>query len=253
MSGELHLDFDDLRLDLGPGDHWLVSVWEPHAWRPGASGAESLVIIFLPEMMDEILPSDCPWLEMFAALPRDRPLSLRQKARADVNDIARELWGEIRTSPDHWDVMVRLGLARLLVALHRSWRPSKAADVSPRADTNQLSRVMPAITLANSDFRSRIGPRQAANECGLSASRFHHVFKQTLGVTFGHFRMRARLAQAAHLLLATDMPTEAIAEQTGFVDGSHLYRRFMSQYGCTPAHYRSGGRSPESRRRRARR
>jgi hypothetical protein len=245
MSGAIEIQFDDLRLSVGPGDLWLVSMWEPHAWRPLEPGTNCLVVIFLPEMLDEMLPADFRWLEMFAAAPRDRPIELPEGVRAEVNATARCLWSEVRRGASHWDLMVRLHLARLLVALHRDWMPSVRHEELPRISATQLSRLMPALAMASDNFRSKIGPRDAARACaracGLSASRFHHLFKEALGISFGRFRMRARLGHAAHRLLTSDTPVDAIAEETGFVDGSHLYRRFMAQYGCTPADYRTRG------------
>jgi AraC-like DNA-binding protein len=59
-----------------------------------------------------------------------------------------------------------------------------------------------------------------------------------MGVTFGRFALRARLHQAAHLLLHTGIPIDTIAKDTGFADGSHLHRAFVRTYDCTPAQYR---------------
>jgi len=59
-----------------------------------------------------------------------------------------------------------------------------------------------------------------------------------MGLSFAKFRLRARLAYAARLLLTTRLPTEAVATQAGFVDGSHLHRSFVRRYGTTPGQYR---------------
>jgi len=59
-----------------------------------------------------------------------------------------------------------------------------------------------------------------------------------MGLSYGKFCLRSRLAAAAQALLDTDLPVQAIADRTGFSDGSHLHRSFASHYGCTPTDYR---------------
>jgi AraC-like DNA-binding protein len=63
-----------------------------------------------------------------------------------------------------------------------------------------------------------------------------------MGLSFGKFCRRARLAYAAQLLLTTDLPVEAVARTAGFSDASHLHHSFVETYGATPARYRADGR-----------
>ena len=62
-----------------------------------------------------------------------------------------------------------------------------------------------------------------------------------MGLSFGKFCMRARLAYVAQLLLTTDLSVEAIAEAAEFADASHLHHAFVGVYAATPARYRSVG------------
>jgi len=63
------------------------------------------------------------------------------------------------------------------------------------------------------------------------------------------FERRARLADAARLLLGTDRSVEAIGEHTGFTDGSRFHRAFLKHYGCTPTEFRLQGRQIRRRKR----
>ena len=88
---------------------------------------------------------------------------------------------------------------------------------------------------------------EAAATCGLSVSQFGYVFRNVMGLSFGKFCMRARLAYVAQLLLGTNLSVEAIAQETGFADASHLHHAFVQTYGSTPARYRTNGqRLPEA-------
>ena len=241
LSGGMELQFEDLVLNVGPGEFWLSAMWEPHAWRPTAPETRLPVVIFLPGMVEEIVPGNLTWLSMFAAPPRERPRAATPEMRARVLALGEELAREIEARPPDWGDVVRLDVVRFLVILPRYWRPEHPRR-RRQINANDLSRILPAITLANSHLAERLDPEDAAKTCGLSVSWFHHVFRHTMGLSFGRFRLRARLAQAAHLLLTTDLTVAAIAEQSGFVDGSHLNRAFVAQYRCTPAEYRKRGR-----------
>jgi transcriptional regulator GlxA family with amidase domain len=59
-----------------------------------------------------------------------------------------------------------------------------------------------------------------------------------MGLSFGELVLRQRGARAAQLLLSSDVSLEAIADELGFVDASHLHRMFARRYGYTPARYR---------------
>jgi AraC-like DNA-binding protein len=96
---------------------------------------------------------------------------------------------------------------------------------------------MPPIKTAHDRPGAGADP-QAAAACGLSPSWFHCIFRQTMGISYGRFCRRARLAYAAHQLLATDLTIEDIGQQAGSVGGSHLHQQFVKQYGCMPAEYR---------------
>ncbi len=79
---------------------------------------------------------------------------------------------------------------------------------------------------------------RAAAACNLSTSRFSVLFRRAMGVSYGQFSLRARLAQAAQRLAQGDATVEDVAGQLGFVDGSHLHRVFVKHFGATPAEYR---------------
>jgi AraC family transcriptional regulator len=97
---------------------------------------------------------------------------------------------------------------------------------------------MPALTLIRTQPHRRVRLGEAAYACGLSATRFAVVFNQTVGLSFGRFALRARLAYVARRLLSANTSIERIASEAGFVDASHLHRTFVRHYGCTPGQYR---------------
>ena len=135
-----------------------------------------------------------------------------------------------------WKTMVKLHLVELLVTLLRDWKAPRSSQRGTALRSDDLARVVPALVHASAG--DRVSARAAADACRLSLSGFHQAFRRTMGMSYGKFALRSRLALAAHALLDADLPVQAIAERTGFVDASHLHRQFVAHYRCTPADYR---------------
>lgn len=75
------------------------------------------------------------------------------------------------------------------------------------------------------------------------ALHFHHNYitrcmKQVYGMTPMEYLLRYRLEQAKLLLIRTDWPISHIAEQVGFENAAYFTRRFTSEEGMSPSHYR---------------
>jgi AraC-like DNA-binding protein len=79
--------------------------------------------------------------------------------------------------------------------------------------------------------------RDIAQAAGLSSFYFLRTFKAAAGMPPHAYLNQIRLARARQLLRAGEPPA-AVAAATGFVDQSHLNRRFKSTFGVTPSQYR---------------
>jgi len=239
LRGRQERQYPDWGLDLTPGDVWLQPMWEPHAWRPTVPDTENILLIFLPQFLGEEQLGDVSWLTLFAAPPQHRPWVRDHALRTRVLSIGREMAEEITQREQGWLTAVRLGVLRLLFLLSRYWSPPKRSVDASHIGANTLSRIMPAIALIHERRPGTVTVAEAAVACGLSRSRFGTLFSQTMGSSFGQFSLQARLGYAAHRLLTTGMPIEAIAQKAGFVDASHFHRTFVKHYGCTPSRYRA--------------
>jgi AraC-like DNA-binding protein len=275
LNGLHERRYGDLALELGPGDLSLVPAWEPHGYRSLSREGAVLVIFFVPSFLGEEMVGDASWLGLFLSEPEDRARPHSEATRRRVLEIAGELVREVeeqgspgwlRPGPDsvlsrggagrgepaakYWGVVVkpqgsaewltvmRLAVLRLLFAVARDWAPPDGGEGAHHGHFGDLARVAPAARLVGSHPAQRVSLEEAAAVCGLSASRFGAVFRRAMGMSFGQFALRSRLAQAAQLMLSTEAPLEAIAEQTGFGGASHLHHAFTKCYACTPAAYR---------------
>lgn len=79
------------------------------------------------------------------------------------------------------------------------------------------------------------------------ASIFHfhpnylsRLLKENIGKTFSEMVQELRLRQAKLLLENTQMKINRIADETGYTNFNHFYKKFKEYYKCTPADYRKG-------------
>jgi AraC-like DNA-binding protein len=77
-----------------------------------------------------------------------------------------------------------------------------------------------------------------AGQLSLSASYFHHAFKETFGVSPHVYITRLRLALVRTMMLATAEPLSQIAFACGFADQSHLCKIFRRELGEPPSIWR---------------
>jgi len=248
LSGREERRFEDTVIHVDPGDIWLCGAWEPHGWRAHTKGTQELVLQFLPDFIGEEMFDDTSWLSFFSASPEDRPRIVDEAMRQQALSIAHELRREMHERAPGWLPAVRLGILRLLLLVGRSWEPAEQPAKSSTVRTGNLGKIMPAVRLVQSHPARRLSLKEAAATCGLSVSQFGYLFRHLMGLSFGKFCMRARLAYVAQLLLTSDLAVEAIAEISGFADASHLHHAFVDVYGSTPARYRKEGqRVPDER------
>jgi len=227
LEGRQERHHEGLVYEVGPGGVWLCGMWEPHGWRVVSRGSTDVVVQFQPEFLGDERLCRLPWLRLFAAPPRDRPRVRGRETRARVFALGRELYEEISLKRPGWECLVRLDLLRLLATLSRNWSPPTGVGPRLSPPAHDLRRILPVVEVVSARPGSRLSVLNAAEICGLSRSQFSLVFRRTMGLTYSGFRLRARLAVAAQQLLSTGQPIEAIARETGFVDGSHLHHAFL--------------------------
>ena len=239
LSGQEQRHIDEHVATLDPGDVWLCAAWEPHGWEATAPDTRELVVQFLPDILVGEMVDGLSYMTVFSVPAAQRPRVQTLEMRALALAIAEELRLEMSRRERGWLAAIRLAVMRLLLALSRHWHPpADRPALQYNVREGNLAKIMPALRLVQSHPARRLTVAEAGATCGLSASQFAHLFRTTMGLSFGRFSMRVRLAYAAQLLLNSDLPVETVAEEAGFSDASHLHHTFARIYGQTPARYR---------------
>ena len=241
LAGRHERHCEDFVLRLEPGDVWLDPGWDPYVWRI-LEPQTLLVMHFLPEALGDEHILGQPWLSLFAVDPASRPRVRSEHRRLEILALGYGMKREIERQEAGWLEAARLDMLRVLLVLCRDWDRPTGEEQSARTRIGDLETIMPAIRLVSAVPIERVSREEAATACSLSIRQFSHIFRRVMGVSFGRFALRARLATAARYLLSTDLSVEAVAAQMGFVDGGHLRRIFREHYGQTPARYREAGR-----------
>ena len=104
-----------------------------------------------------------------------------------------------------------------------------------------------ALAFIDHHIDQPISVARVAQAAGLSASRFHELFRLRFAMSPGRYILTQRLRRAASLLERTDRPLAAIALGAGYADQSAFTRAFRRDFGTTPARYRVAAREREKR------
>jgi AraC-like DNA-binding protein len=84
-----------------------------------------------------------------------------------------------------------------------------------------------------------------AEKVGISTSRLHAIFQESLGKSPRVWLTELRLERVCRLLTSTDVPIAELAYRFGYADQSALTRAMRKATGLTPAAYRRQARVQE--------
>jgi AraC-like DNA-binding protein len=100
-----------------------------------------------------------------------------------------------------------------------------------RKKDSRIALVVQALIISPDDDRQA---QNWADQIGLSSSRFQHLFKEIVGVSFRRFRLWARMRMALKLTLSGASLTDS-AMAAGLSSSAHLGAAFKDMFGITPS------------------
>lgn len=210
-----------------PGDLVLMrpGVRHDYGTAKGAAHWEPLWAHFIPR------PGWLPWLDWPEVAPGILHLALRG------HESATRLAGRFRD-------LVRLNAGpsrqREALALNALEEMLLWCDLAnPRRETAGLdSRIRRSLDFICERFAEPVSVARIAAQCGLSPSRFAHLFRRQTGETPQRYVELQRLNRARQLLEFTQEPIGDIARSVGYDNPFYFTLRFKRHNGASPRAWR---------------
>jgi len=236
LKGVQETRYMDAELECRPGDVWFAASGEMHSHRTPVP-VTNVCVAFAPDFLGDAMLGGRHWLAIFGQAPERRPRVVSDEQRASVLSTGWQIYREATTQSPGWEAAVRIHLLQILLTLAREWVPNE----HPSARPGDLSTLLPALETVCTRAKQgqKVSTSEAASACAMSRSHFCRTFRRLMARSFGQFEIQTRLAVAAHLLKATQLPVKDIAVRTGFWDDSHLHHHFTAQYGTKPRAFRT--------------
>ena len=201
-----------------PGDEYICTHDHHHG------GDECLSFQYTREVIDEVAPK-ARW--RVGALPPTAPLMvLGGWAQAVAN-------ADSDVGLDELGLMFGARLAQVTTGKAATARKPHACD---------RRKVVETALWIDANAGNDIDLTTAAKIAGLSSYHFLRVFAAIIGVTPHQYLVRARLRNAARLLVESEQPITDVAFDVGFNDISNFVRTFGRAAGASPRAFRDAAR-----------
>ena len=109
------------------------------------------------------------------------------------------------------------------------------------ANTQNPSNRVPireAIDYINNHLKNELTQKEVADHVHLNPSYLSVLFKEHVKLTFSEYVTRRRIQRAKELLIATNLPINDIAEESGYKTAKYFIKIFKELEGMTPSVYR---------------
>lgn len=107
-----------------------------------------------------------------------------------------------------------------------------------REPQSAIARVTRAVRALDHEPSAPISLQTMAREAGLSPYHFLRTFERLMGVTPHQYVLRARLKEAAMMIMIEPAKVLDVALACGFGDVSNFNRAFRREFGVSPREYR---------------
>ncbi len=167
-----------------------------------------------------------PWLLWPQVAPKVSVLQVGDLAATPIERASQRMLTARRLAGPRWEDFAMNALEETLLWLFRL----TGTGQSPRID----ARIEQAAHYLAAHPEEPFRLVRLAARCGLSPSRFSHLFKAELGVTPQCFAENLRMEFARHLLAQTNLSVSEVAAEVGFEDALYFSRRYRRMFGHAP-------------------
>lgn len=135
-----------------------------------------------------------------------------------------------------FELRLQAMLCEIWLRLAAQVRPAEApAAPSPDSDAERVKRM---ILYIHSSYAEKLTVAAIAAAGYCSERACYRAFRSCLHTTPADYVQSVRIQAACRLLIETDRPVTAIAQECGLGSASYFGAQFRAQLGCTPTAYR---------------
>lgn len=132
---------------------------------------------------------------------------------------------------------LRLGIARLLLALADAGAPERASE-SPIFTKRQVEIAKAGERMLAGDLSRRLSIEEVARELDVKPTAFKSYFTGVFGKSVSTYLADLRMERACALLRETDKPVSSVAEAVGYRNVGKFCAAFKRHRGVTPLQFR---------------
>jgi AraC family transcriptional regulator of arabinose operon len=171
-------------------------------------------------------PHWLPWLDWPEDFHSMGHVAVGRDAGEHVTGALRRMLLASRLGGTHATELALNALEEALIWVQRGLAGDHSLGIDPR--------IRKAMAMLAADPAQSFNLSQLAAVCGLSPSRFSHLFREQVRTTPRQFSEELRLSLAAQLLQHTGLSVGEVAFKAGFTDPLYFSRRFARAYGRSP-------------------
>lgn len=233
LDGERNLFFDDEKYLLKKGNLFVIEPFVLHSTTCADSVCFSRYLINLsPNELAPIL-NEKERNTLFQNLTTSI-LSLNDEKLQYIYFCFKEIHKYKNEKGKLSDKLMRMNIAHLIDFICAEAKNNFA--INPKGHTKKSEApIMKALAYINLNYTQNISLDFISGYAHMSKSNFCLVFKKIIGVSFVDYINAIRISQVHKLLLTTNLPLTAIAEQTGFSSVDYMTRAFKHTHGISPS------------------
>jgi len=241
VSGAGVFHFEGKSYEYSAGDVFLINNLEKH----GAAtfcGEDTRFhfFLFLPELfLDGASAREAEYLLPFRydSASFCNRISKTSQAGQVLKPLLDDLWQDANCQRPGGDRLVRtrlqLVLAELCSLLRLDESPSYAAGLM------DYLRLRPALMYIDANFTSRLNQKDVAALCYLSESRFRHLFREQMHMSFQEYVVKLRYLEAKRRIAYGSGSIAEAVREAGISNPYSFYQMFRENEGLTPLAWRN--------------
>ena len=131
------------------------------------------------------------------------------------------------------------GRLAVIPLLQRAVEGSPGGRRRPWTLRRRLDIFDEAVAIVEAELSRPITVDEVARRAATSPRQLRRAFSEIGGVSFRSFLTNARMARAADLLAATDIPVAEVARRVGYRQPGQFTKAFNRAYATMPAAFRA--------------